>query len=230
MSTYINSPFAKPALLMKGVPAYLIGSFNALAANGNAFLTNSALTSDVVTLSITLLNGPKPAVGNLITVINSTNGSGVFNVNRAIVTGVTWTDSTGSGTVTFALTNSNVTSAADAGSVIIEQAEVGESVTSSGYTSTAVVVQAPQCDSQFTLPLSVLTSPTAITAMTATLQRAIFPNSNAAEWTNTTAVVTIAASAYSAGPTVQATLERGYLYRVNITAVTGSGTVVAKIG
>jgi hypothetical protein len=83
------------------------------------------------------------------------------------------------------------------------------------------VVQAPEGDSQFTLPMSV-TAGAGITAMTATLQVAIKAQSN--EWTNTAFVSTVAA------PVVQATLQRGYLYRVAITGVTGSSLVVAKIG
>jgi hypothetical protein len=130
-------------------------------------------------------------------------------------------------TIVFPLTNANVTSAADIGNVILEPAEVGETVSGS-INSTAVVVQAPQGDSQFTLPVAI-TGSTGITAMTATLQVAI--RNVDSEFTNTTTVVTkTGASTYTAGPVVQATLQRGYVYRIAITGVTGSGSVVAKIG
>ena len=227
MPQFANNPFSSNQLLQKGVPAYLIGSFNFLAANTNAYLSNVALTSNVATVTIAVINGPKPLAGSLISIQASTNTSGLFNVNRAVITGVTWNDSTGSGTVTFALTHADVTSAVDTGGVIIETAEVGETV-SAPYISIPVVVQAPEGDSQFTLPVAVKAG-SGITAMTATLEVAI--NANASEWTATTTAVTkTGANTYTAGPVVQATLQRGYAYRINISAVTGSDTVVAKVG
>ena len=55
--------------------------------------------------------------------------------------------------------------------------------------------------------------------MTATLQKALKIQPN--EWTNTTTVVTkTGATTYTAGPVVEATLERAYLYRIAVTAVT----------
>ena len=228
MPAFINSAFQKPILLMKGVAAYLIGSFSQQVGDANLAVTNVALTSNVATVTVQQLNGPKVVVGALISIVNSTSTSGLFNVNRAIITASTIDDATGAGTITFALTHANVGSAADGGSVIVEPAEVGESVTTAGFTSIAVVAQAPEGDSQFTVPISVLAGP-AITAMTATLQHALKNSSN--EWTNTTTVVTkTGATTYTAGPVVEATLERAYLYRIAITGVTGTDVVVAKIG
>jgi hypothetical protein len=167
-------------------------------------------------------------VGALVSIINSASTSGLFNVSRAIITGTTIDATTGAGTLTFALTHANVVSAADSGTVIVEPAEVGETVTSSGFTSVSALIQAPEGDSQFTVPF-VCTAGASITAMTATLQRALKQQPN--EWTNTTGVVTkTGASTYSAGPVVEVTLERAYLYRVVLSAVTGTDTVIAKIG
>ncbi len=228
MPAYINSPFQRPILLMKGVASYVIGSFSQQVGNSRFYLTNSALTTNVATVTVQQVLGPLPKVGDLISVINSTAGSAALNVNRAVLTAVTINSSTGAGTMTFALTNANITSVADAGTVITEPAEVGETITSAGYTSIPVVVQAPEGDSQFTLPFSV-TSGTGVTALTATLQRALKSSSN--EWTNTTIVVTkTGASTYTAGPVVEATLERAYLYRIVLSGVTGTDTCVAKIG
>ena len=228
MTAYINSPFQKPILLMKGVCAYVIGKFSQEVGNSRLYVTNSALTTNVATVTVQLVLGPTPSVGDLISIINSTAGSAALNVNRAIITGVTINATTGAGTITFALTNANITSVADSGTVITEPAEVGESVTTAGYTSIPVLIQAPEGDSQFTVPISVQGGPS-ITAMTATLQRALKASSN--EWTNTTTVVTkTGATTYTAGPVVEATLERAYLYRIVLSAVTGTDLVVAKIG
>ena len=224
MPAFINSPFDPPILHIRGVPTYLWGNYDPRIGNTRAFVTNSALTTDVATVTITLLDGPLPVVGGLISIINSTNGSGIFNVNRAIITGVSI--SNGSGTVTFALTSGNVASAADGGQVILENAEVPETLAASA--SIPCVIQVPDADSQYSVPISV-TFPTMPTDATVTLQRAMIGR-DLLEWTNMTAVVTVAAGAYTAGPMVEATLERGYLYRFLNSGIAGSGTILARIG
>jgi hypothetical protein len=162
-----------------------------------------------------------------VSIINSTNSSAAFNVSRIAIASVSYNATTNVMTLTFALTASNQAATADGGTVVVEPGEVGETV-SANYTSQAVLVQAPEGDSQFTVPLSV-SGGASITAMTATLQVAIKGQSN--EWTSTTTNVTkTGASTYTAGPVVQATLQRGYLYRLLITGVTGSDKVIAKLG
>ncbi len=226
MPIYKGSPFQVPLLAMKGVPTYLFGAFNYEVGNSNMALSNVALTTNVATVTVQIINGPSPVVGGLISIINSTNSAGLFNVSRVPITAVNINQTTGTGTVSFALTNANVTSIADTGTVIVEPAEVPETLTNNSF-SIPCVIQAPEGDSQFTVPIAV-TFPTIPTAATVTLQRALYDNN--AEYTNTAAVVTVAASAYTAGPTVLATLERANLYRFAVTGVTGSGTIVAKVG
>lgn len=227
MPAYQNAPFQNPILVMKGVAAYLWGKFSQLVGNTNAAVTNVALTSNVATVTVQIITGPMPVVGSLISIINSASTSGLFNVNRAIITAVTIDSATNAGTVTFALTHADVVTAADAGTVIIEPAEVGESISGSAN-SIACVIQAPEGDSQFTVPMAV-TGAAGITAMTATLQVAI--KNIDSEYTNTTTtVVKTGATTYTSGPVVQATLQRGYCYRIAITGVTGSGLVVGKLG
>lgn len=225
MPAFANNPFSTVPLVQKGVPTYLIGSFSQQVGNTNVALLTDAIATNVATITATYLNGPLPVAGSLISIRNSANSSGAFNVNRVPITSAAVTDNVM--TIVFPLTAANQTATADTGQVVIEPAEVGETV-SGNYNSIACVVQAPEGDSQFTLPLTV-TGGASITAMTATLQVAI--NANSGEWTNTTTVVTkTAATTYTAGPVVQATLQRGYAYRVAITAVTGSDLVIAKIG
>ena len=227
MPQFQNNPFQQAQLLQKGVPAYLVGSFSQQRDNTKIGLATDAIATNVATITGQLINGPLPNVGDLVSIINSTNSAGAFNVSRVAIASVAYVASTNVMTLTFALTGTNQVATADAGSVVIEPAEVGETV-SGNYNSAAVVVQAPEGDSQFTLPLSVVAG-AGITAMTATLQVAIKAQPN--EWTNTTTVVTkTGATTYTAGPVVQATLQRGYLYRLAITAVTGSDSVTAKIG
>ena len=227
MPAFQNNPFQKPQLLQKGVPAYIVGSFSQKVGNTNLALVTDAIASNVATITATYLNGPLPGVGDLVSIINSTNSSAAFNVSRVALASVSYNATTNVMTLTFALTASNQAATADGGTVVVEPGEVGETV-SANYTSQAVLVQAPEGDSQFTVPLSV-SGGASITAMTATLQVAIKGQSN--EWTSTTTNVTkTGASTYTAGPVVQATLQRGYLYRLAITGVTGSDKVIAKLG
>jgi hypothetical protein len=221
MPPFINSALSPARLLQKGVPAYVIGSFSQQVGNTKIAVTNNEIVADVATVQGQLISGPLPVPGSLISIINTTNSAGAFNVDRAVITAVSFVASTNVMTITFALTATAQALTADHGTAIIEPAEAGETVTSAGFISVPVVVQAPEGDSQFTLPMSV-TAGAGITAMTATLQVAIKAQSN--EWTNTAFVSTVAA------PVAQATLQRGYIYRVAITGVTGSSLVVAKIG
>ncbi len=227
MPAFINSPFQRAQLLQKGVPAYLVGAFSQQVGNTRLALINDAIATDVATITATLIEGQLPAAGSLLSIINSVNSAGAFNVSRVPITSAAYNATTGIVTIVFPLTAADQAATADGGTVVLEPAEGGETV-SGNYTSQAVLVQAPDGDSQFTLPLSVQAGD-GVTAMTATLQVAIKAQPN--EWTNTTTVVTkTGATTYTAGPVVQATLQRGYLYRLAITAVTGSDLVAAKLG
>ena len=124
MPAFQNSPFAPPVLHMKGVPTYLWGSYDPRVGNTRAYVTNTVLATDVATVTLQILDGPMPVVGAPISIINSTNGGGAFNVNRAIITAVSINAGTGAGTVTFALTHADISTAADGGSVIMENAEI----------------------------------------------------------------------------------------------------------
>lgn len=226
MPTY-NSPLTKPQLLQKGVPAYLFGGLNMLRGNVRGYVADTALASNVGTVTVSINEGPAPLVGDLITVWGTAQQSGLFNMTRAVITAVNINTATGAGIISFALTGTNQSTTADTGAFYCEVGETYETLAAGK--SQAVLVQAPQCDSQFTIPLAV-TFQTIPTAVTVTLQKAIHDID--AEYTNTTAAVTVAASAYTAGPVVEATLERGYFYRVLVSGLTlGSGAgLCAKVG
>ena len=227
MPAYQNNAFQLPQLLQKGVPAYLFGSFSQQRGNTLLGLSTDAIATNVATVTAQLVNGRLPNVGDLVSIINAANSAGAFNVNRAPLTGVSYVAATNVMTLTFALTGTNQSVTADGGTVIVEPAEVPEALVN-GQASVACVIQAPQGDSQYTVPVAV-TFPTMPTAVTVTLQRAL-KNTNA-EYTNDAGgVVTVAAGAYTAGPVVEATLERAYLYRFLVSGLSGTGTIVAKVG
>lgn len=225
MPAYVNSPFKNVQLLQKGVPAYLLGTFSFQVGNTNLYITNVALTTNVATVTVQLITGPLPVVGEYISILNSASTSGLFNVNRAVITATTVSASTGAGTISFALTHADVVSAADVGQVLLEPAPVAEAIAAGA--SIACVVAAPEGDSQFTLPVSV-TFPTLPTAVTVSIQAAI--SNIDSEYTTLGTVATVAGTAQTAGPFASVTLQRGYCYRFLTSGLTGSGTVVGKIG
>lgn len=227
MPAYQNAPFRNPVLLQKGVPVYLYGSFSQQVGDSKLAVTNVALATNVATVTVQQITGPAVIVGDYISIINTTSTTGLFNVNRAIITAVSIDSSTGAGTITFALTHADVGSVANSGTAVVEPAEVGETLANGS--SIACLVQAPEGDSQFTLPVAV-TFPSLPTTATIVLQAAI--KNLDAEYTTLGTVATVAAGVETVGPFGQVQLQRGYCYRFNASSVTGGTlpTIVAKIG
>lgn len=224
MPKYVNSPFSPAQLLIKGVSAYLLGSFNYKQANTKMFVTNTALTSNVAIISVQIVEGEIPLVGSLLSIIQTQNGSGSYNVNRAAITNVSINQTTGAGTISFALTHANITTGADTGTAIAEVPEIPETL--SNGASAAVCIPA-YGDSQITIPVAV-TFPTMPTAAVVDLQVALHDND--AEYTLLTNITTVVTSAPTVGPVAEVTLQRGYFYRFNVSGVSGTSTVVGKIG
>ena len=177
-------------------------------------------------VTVQINQGPIPLVGDLLTVINTAQQSGLFNVTRAVITATNINAATGTGTISYALTGTNQSLTADPGSFISEPGESSEALVNNSF-SVPVTVQAPQGDSQFTLPVSI-TFPTLPTAVTVSIQAAI--RDIAAEYTTLGTVAVVAASAQTVGPFGQVTLQRGFVYRLAVTGLSGSGTITAKVG
>ena len=227
MPAYANSAFQTPQLLQKGTPAYLFGAFSQQRGNTLLGLSTDAIATNVATVTAQLVNGPLPNIGDLVSIVNAANSAGAFNVNRAPLTAVSYVAATNVMTLTFALTGTNQGATADGGTVIVEPAEVPEALALNAP-STACLVQSPEGDAQFTIPMSVK-FPTLPTSCTVDLQGAMRNNAN--EWTVVqAAVAVVAAGVQTVGPLAQISLQREYLYRFNASALTGTGTIIAKIG
>jgi hypothetical protein len=76
-------------------------------------ITATQLTGNVATYSFVLQSGTAPVTGEFVTVAQTLNGNGVFNVTNAVISG------TGSGTFSVNIVNPDVSSAAENGSGII---------------------------------------------------------------------------------------------------------------
>lgn len=121
---YVAPPYAKRSYLVPGMVGYSFGSFNDQAPPTKMQVTSVAIAADVATLGVTILEGDAPAVGSLISVRGTQTGAGEFNVTNVALTGVSITGA--SGTVTFALTASNVSTTPDAGIAVVPQPIVGD--------------------------------------------------------------------------------------------------------
>ena len=221
-----NSPAIPPQLLQKGVPAYLLGGLNMLRGDATGTVADTALAANVATITVQLNQGATPLVGDFITVWGTTQQAGLFNATRAVITAVSITPATGAGTISFALTGSNQSTTADTGQWRMEIGETSEAITNNSF-SAPVLVQAPEGDSQFTLPFAVR-FPTLPTGCTVSLQAAV--RDIASEYVTILTCAVVAASAQTMGPFGQATLQRGYFYRFAVTGLGGTGTIIAKIG
>lgn len=229
MPAYQNNPFVAPKLAVKGELIYLLGKNNLHQGNTIMLVSNVALATNVATLTVQITAGEVPLVGSLISVLQTQSTTGLFNVSRAVLTGVTIDSTTGAGTVTFALTHADVGSVANTGSAVVEVPEVGEALVAGA--SRQCVFQAPDGDSQFTVTTAVTFSAGVLpTAITVVLQEALHDVDS--EYTSVGTAATVATTAYSAGPVAKFTLERGYYYRFLVSGLTaGSATgIVAKIG
>src|SRR5271166_3895728 len=102
-------------MIQPGIPAYSFGSWKATKPVVRMAITKVAITSNVATLTVQILEGYIPAVGDLISVFATATSAPLFNVTNLALTAVSITATTGAGTVTFALTHADVTAVADVG-------------------------------------------------------------------------------------------------------------------
>lgn len=130
MPSYVTAPNGVRQFLQPGIPGYAAGSFNSSVANSRLFVTASQVSSNVVTLFVVAQEGNVPAVGATAYVTGTQNGSTSLNKPAGVaLTGVTL-DSTGTGTITYALTTSDLAKTPDGGLVIVPTVEVGDALTS----------------------------------------------------------------------------------------------------
>ena len=229
MPAYNGNPGATHNLLQSGVPAYCFGSFNDRVSPTRMTVSNVALTTNVATLTVQVIDGNIPAVGSAIWVTGTTSTSGAFNVGSATspvkLTGVTIDAVSGAGTITFALTHANVTSAPDSGLVTVVTPEVPETLVAGSSIAWTCPIQPSELNQGHALK-AVVSLPTTPTAVTVNLQEAMSDIDS--EYSTMTAVVTTASGTPSSGQ-ITFSVVQGRFYRLNVSGITGSGTIVGKL-
>lgn len=224
MTAYINSPFQTPILAQKGVPAFLLGKYNYQQSPTKAWISKVALTSNVATVTVQVIEGDIPKAGGLVSILQTTSTGGVFNVKRVAMTSTT-IDATGAGTIVFPLTNADVPEAAQTGTVIVEQVPVPEALTAGA--SIAMAVQMPW-DYDGTQSLTAECNfPSLPTSVTVSLQGAIVNRDENFQTLQTVGTVAGGAVTVSQGGFVG----KFNFYRLLIGTVVGgsSPTIVGKV-
>lgn len=240
MPAYANFGPSKPPvkLLTLQEPVYLIGQFGVTSPNANgydqaigrAWITADAAVLDTsITFTVVMKEGNIPSVGDFISTQGPTNSSGQFVVTYQPITAVSINASTGIGTITIASASATAQSTtADGGTLWILPQEVGETI-SAAYNSIPVTIPMndPKTDMArtVTLVLSLLTSSSL--AITGIYLQGALRDENA-EYTNIGSTTLTLPSAGASASEVF-TLEGYRFFRLALSGVTGSGSIVAKI-
>lgn len=231
MPIYDKSGLApSPKLLNPGEPGYLFGSKSYNQSDTRFSVTNTALTSNVVTLTVQIVSGNIPVAGGLVSVRATTAGSGAVNAATAVpITTVTISASTGAGTIVFPLTASNIVSIADTGYGIIPVWELAE--TCANVTSAPIAVFHNESDTSVERTINVIAScPSLPTTASFMLQGAMRDADS--EYTNlsTTPFATVTGGTLSSPASVQYSLENVNFVRCVVSSVTGgTPTMIVKV-
>jgi hypothetical protein len=130
MTLYVGSPAAENVpvpMLIPGQVAYAFGSRNANKPTVKMTVQQTEGNGTTATLNVTVVEGFIPAVGDLISVIGTTQDSGAFNATNAALTNVSINATTGIGTVQYA-SGGSASQAADPGLAYVTTAEVPEAI------------------------------------------------------------------------------------------------------
>jgi hypothetical protein len=167
MPAWTNDPVNAIQSLTPGVPAYSAGSLRK-GPVGRFIITQTAVATNVVTLTGSLVEGYIPSIGDLIFVHATARDAGGLNTSTGIaIASVTIAAATGIGTITYAKTASDLATAADPGYAEILPAEIAETLNfSTAYQAFAVPhnVAGVGANPSFTLTVSFPSAPGAIKA------------------------------------------------------------------
>jgi len=185
-------------------------------------VTSVAVASNVVTIGAQVLEGPIPTTGGLITVVGTSSGSGVANVQAATILQATFNAATGLGTVAYSATGSNQGTTTDSGNAYVPIQEVGEGLVAKTTVAYAIPSVGGHNDNGLTLTWST-NYPVAPSGVTVQLQAAMVDVNSQYGILDTSTNVN--------GEIRSVTLTRFRFVRAVISGVTGTNpTSVIKIG
>jgi hypothetical protein len=202
-------------------------------------VTSVAISANVATVVGTIQRGNVPVAGNMISIQGTQTLSGAFNVSSIPLSSVSVVVATGVVTMTFPLVGTTTLTTADAGKALIPIAEVAETLAANTSVPVYVPSQEPNDMGSKSITTAV-TFPTMPTAATVKLYSAInlpknLPGSAGSEWTSDGVVATVAGGVFTAGPLftedtgANTAALAGRFFCLQVTAITGSGTITAKL-
>lgn len=221
MPAYSTNPLQRIKLALPGTPVYVWGSLSDRVSPTKMTISNVALTSNVATLTVQVIEGNVPVAGQLVTVLGTQTSSGVFNVNAVAIASVSINATTGAGTITFALTNANIASTADSGLAVAPPAITFEAVTTNENSEAVALPMAQDGKSLSGFSAEVVWA--SGTSAGAVAVQVTDDNSNGGDY-QTVSYITYPATRYDpAGLSAQ-------FVRLQIsTALTGASTIAARI-
>jgi hypothetical protein len=129
MTAYDNTPQSVVEMLIAGKPSYAYGS-RSPGPTCRMIIDHDSVTTNVVTLAVTIIDGNIPLVGDLIYVYNTSNSAGALNQTTGIaISGVNITAATGKGTITYPKTVGNQGNTVDTGYALSTPQELAEALT-----------------------------------------------------------------------------------------------------
>lgn len=229
MPIYNNTPFKPPVILLTtGVPEYLFGAVNQDQPYSRMQVTNDAGSGATATLTVTLIEGNIPSVGDLVSVQGTQNSAGAFNVSATALTAVSITPSTGQGTIQFASATSQA-STADAGRAISVPQPTSDSISVTGTASVPFTVNFNNPDATGARSLNIATQFTGTLPTTATLSLQVANRDNNTDYSTLATVATVVSGGVTQSD-AEITLVTGRFYRLAITGtLTGTANLYASV-
>jgi hypothetical protein len=221
MPAYSTNPLQRIKLALPGTPVYVWGSLSDRISPTKMTISNVALTSNVVTLTVQVVEGNVPVAGQLVTVTGTQTSSGVLNVTAIPIASVSINAITGAGTITYALTNANISSVADSGLAVAPQPIVFEAVTTNENSEAVALPMAQDGKSISGFSAEIVWA--SGTSAGAVSVQVTDDNSNGGDWT-TASTITYPGTRYD-----PAGLSAQFVRLQLSTALTGATTIAGRI-
>lgn len=218
---YSNNPLTAIALALPGIPVYVWGSLSDRISPTRMTISNVALTSNVVTLTVQVIEGNVPVAGQLITVTGTQQASGAFNVTAVAIASVSINATSGAGTLTYALTHADVGTHSDSGLGVAPQQITFEAVTTNENSAAVALPMAQDGKSISGFSAEIVWA--SGTSAGAVAVQCTDDNSNGGDW-QTVSTITWPNTRYD-----PAGLSAQFVRLQLSTALTGSSTIAGRI-
>ena len=207
-----------------GLPVYLLGSRDYIVAPTVINITAVALAGTTATVTGTLIEGNIPVAGQKVSIAGVTPS--YFNVTDAPILASTFDLSTGIGTFTFTLNNSNIGTTAATGRAMATTKESSDSLTAGASLQCALQANTgPDNEKAIRFDVSFPTLPGGVTVVAQTANR-----DEDSEYVTLGTVASVAAGVQSGGSVIfTGVIARFVRFYVSGIIGVGSATIIGKV-